>query len=118
MAFVLALARPNSAHAFQPLDPNTWPFISVPEVATSPNGGTTYGLMGFRAIAIRSWLGLSMSDTATKASPSLAELTIPSEAYGWRNAIRIQKWKAVGLFGFPYRHATPGEMARHFSGRA
>ena len=45
VAFVLALARPKSAHAFQPLDPNTWPFIPVPEVATSPNGGTTYGLM-------------------------------------------------------------------------
>lgn len=51
VAFVLALARPHSAHALQPVDPNRWPFIPVPEVATNPNGGTTYGLMGFRAIA-------------------------------------------------------------------
>ena len=33
-------------------------------------------------------------------------------------AIRIQKWKVVGLFGFPFRRATPGEMARHFLGGA
>ncbi len=29
----------------QPLDPNTWPFIPVPEVATDPNGGVTYGVL-------------------------------------------------------------------------
>jgi hypothetical protein len=51
VAFVLALARPHSAHAFQPLDPNRWPFIPVPDVATGLNGGTTYGLTGSRAIA-------------------------------------------------------------------
>jgi hypothetical protein len=26
-------------------DPNTWPFIPVPEVATDPNGGVTYGVL-------------------------------------------------------------------------
>ena len=108
VVFVLALARPNSAHAFQPLDPNSRPFIPVLEVATSPNGGTTYGLMtvfkqhddhgdassiiapditnegwDFVRSPIRSWSGLSTSGTATKASLSLAELTIPSDAYGW-----------------------------------
>src|SRR3984957_3783820 len=31
--------------AIQPLDPNTWPFIPVPEVATDPNGGVTYGVL-------------------------------------------------------------------------
>jgi hypothetical protein len=29
----------------QPMDPNTWPFIPVPEVATDPNGGVTYGVL-------------------------------------------------------------------------
>jgi hypothetical protein len=28
LVFVFELARQNSAHAFQPLDPNSWPFIS------------------------------------------------------------------------------------------
>lgn len=26
-------------------DPQTWPFIPVPEIATDPNGGTTVGLL-------------------------------------------------------------------------
>ncbi len=31
--------------AFKPQDPNSWPFIPVPEVATDPNGGVTYGVL-------------------------------------------------------------------------
>jgi hypothetical protein len=31
--------------SFKPQDPNTWPFIPVPEVATDPNGGVTYGVL-------------------------------------------------------------------------
>jgi hypothetical protein len=59
---ILAIA-PTAAHAFSPLDPstwsmpqydwssfklqdpNSWPFIPVPEVATNPNGGVTYGVL-------------------------------------------------------------------------
>ena len=33
------------AYPFSITDPNSWPFIPIPEVATDPNGGTTYGLM-------------------------------------------------------------------------
>jgi Omp85 superfamily domain len=33
------------ARAFNLMDPNSWPFIPVPEVATDPNGGTTVGLL-------------------------------------------------------------------------
>ncbi len=36
---------PPPARAFQFTDPDTWPFIPIPEVATDPNGGTTYGLL-------------------------------------------------------------------------
>jgi hypothetical protein len=32
-------------HAFKIQDPNSWPFIPVPEVATDPNGGVTYGVL-------------------------------------------------------------------------
>lgn len=32
-------------HSFKPQDPNSWPFIPVPEVATDPNGGVTYGVL-------------------------------------------------------------------------
>jgi hypothetical protein len=31
--------------AFKIQDPNSWPFIPVPEVATDPNGGVTYGVL-------------------------------------------------------------------------
>jgi hypothetical protein len=58
LAFVAALAiSAQSAEAFYPLCPdapirrfsltdhNTWPFIPVPEIATSPTGGTSVGLI-------------------------------------------------------------------------
>ena len=32
-------------HKFSLTDPDTWPFIPVPEVATDPNGGTTVGIL-------------------------------------------------------------------------
>jgi hypothetical protein len=31
--------------AFKLQDPNSWPFIPVPEIATDPNGGVTYGVL-------------------------------------------------------------------------
>jgi Omp85 superfamily domain len=31
--------------SFKAQDPNSWPFIPVPEVATDPNGGVTYGVL-------------------------------------------------------------------------
>src|ERR1700722_20815924 len=44
-----SLLHPDTwSHAFdsfQLMDPNTWPFIPVPEVATDPNGGITYGVL-------------------------------------------------------------------------
>jgi hypothetical protein len=39
------LIGPRLASAFQVTDPNNWPFIPIPEVATDPNGGTTYGML-------------------------------------------------------------------------
>lgn len=32
-------------HHFTLTDPDTWPFIPVPEIATDPNGGTTVGIL-------------------------------------------------------------------------
>ncbi len=32
-------------NSFSATDPNSWPFIPVPEVATDPNGGVTYGIL-------------------------------------------------------------------------
>jgi hypothetical protein len=32
-------------HKFSLTDPDTWPFIPVPEIATDPNGGTTGGIL-------------------------------------------------------------------------
>ncbi len=32
-------------HSFSATDPGSWPFIPVPEVATDPNGGVTYGVL-------------------------------------------------------------------------
>jgi len=32
-------------HEFNLTDPNSWPFIPVPEIATDPNGGTTGGVL-------------------------------------------------------------------------
>jgi len=32
-------------HNFTLKDPDTWPFIPVPEIATDPNGGTTVGIL-------------------------------------------------------------------------
>src|SRR5215469_1994920 len=32
-------------NSFKVQDPNSWPFIPVPEVATDPNGGVTYGVL-------------------------------------------------------------------------
>src|SRR5713226_2080746 len=48
-AHAFSLVDPSTwAHAFdgfQLTEPNTWPFIPVPEVATAPNGGVTYGVL-------------------------------------------------------------------------
>ncbi len=30
---------------FNPANPDTWPFIPIPMIATDPNGGTTYGII-------------------------------------------------------------------------
>jgi outer membrane protein assembly factor BamA len=35
----------SSALAFDLTDPQSWPFIPVPEIATDPNGGTTVGIL-------------------------------------------------------------------------
>jgi hypothetical protein len=35
----------TTARAFDLMDPGSWPFIPVPEVATDPNGGTTAGIL-------------------------------------------------------------------------
>ncbi|MGB8412537.1 MAG: BamA/TamA family outer membrane protein [Candidatus Binatus sp.] len=32
-------------NSFKLQDPNSWPFIPVPEIATDPNGGVTYGVL-------------------------------------------------------------------------
>ncbi len=43
-----AIVHPNQwqwPHRFSPTDPDTWPFIPVPEIATDPNGGTTGGIL-------------------------------------------------------------------------
>src|SRR5258708_19759631 len=44
-----SLLHPDTwSHAFDNFkltDPNSWPFIPVPEVATDPNGGVTYGVL-------------------------------------------------------------------------
>jgi outer membrane protein assembly factor BamA len=45
LVLTLVLFPPRAVYAFQLTDPNTWPCIPIPEVATDPNGGTTYGLM-------------------------------------------------------------------------
>jgi outer membrane protein assembly factor BamA len=45
LILTFALLSPRAVYAFDITDPNTWPFIPIPEVATDPNGGTTYGLM-------------------------------------------------------------------------
>jgi len=40
-----AILRPPLARAVQLTNPDTWPFIPIPEVDTDPNGGTTYGML-------------------------------------------------------------------------
>ncbi len=37
--------HPRLALSFQLSDPNSWPFLPIPEISTNPNGGTTYGLL-------------------------------------------------------------------------
>src|SRR5262249_1687272 len=45
IALVFCISSSASALAFNLTDPNSWPFIPVPEVATDPNGGTTVGVL-------------------------------------------------------------------------
>jgi hypothetical protein len=42
---ITVLIAAANAHAFDLADPNSWPFIPVPEIATDPNGGTTIGVL-------------------------------------------------------------------------
>ena len=42
---VLGMVWAGSALAYDLMDPSSWPFIPVPEVATDPNGGTTIGIL-------------------------------------------------------------------------
>ncbi len=35
----------NGRKKFSLTNPDTWPFIPVPEIATDPNGGTTVGIL-------------------------------------------------------------------------
>jgi outer membrane protein assembly factor BamA len=44
-ALVLGVMWISSAFAFDLTDPQSWPFIPVPEIATDPNGGTTVGIL-------------------------------------------------------------------------
>ncbi|HEY2485455.1 MAG TPA: BamA/TamA family outer membrane protein [Candidatus Binataceae bacterium] len=44
-ALVLGVMWISSALAFDLTDPQSWPFIPVPEIATDPNGGTTVGIL-------------------------------------------------------------------------
>jgi len=44
-AALLCISIATRARAFDLTNPNTWPVIPVPEVATDPNGGTTVGLL-------------------------------------------------------------------------
>src|SRR2546421_10907959 len=47
VVFVLLLGfiRVAAAHAFDLMNPQSWPVIPVPEIATDPNGGTTVGVL-------------------------------------------------------------------------
>jgi hypothetical protein len=44
-ALLFGLVWVASACAYDLLDPTSWPFIPVPEIATDPNGGTTVGVL-------------------------------------------------------------------------
>jgi hypothetical protein len=44
-ALALGVMWISSALAFDLTDPQSWPFIPVPEIATDPNGGTTVGVL-------------------------------------------------------------------------
>lgn len=45
LMIVLGMAWAQSALAYDLMDPSSWPFIPVPEIATDPNGGTTIGIL-------------------------------------------------------------------------
>jgi len=42
---IIALTWISGAFAYDLMDPTSWPFIPVPEIATDPNGGTTIGIL-------------------------------------------------------------------------
>ncbi|HVM94753.1 MAG TPA: BamA/TamA family outer membrane protein [Candidatus Acidoferrales bacterium] len=45
LTLAAAVLVPRLARSFELTDPNSWPFLPVPEISTDPNGGTTYGLL-------------------------------------------------------------------------
>ncbi len=74
---------------FSLVDPNTWPFIPVPEVATDPNAGTTAGVL---AVFLSTDQNQQISDifapdleTNTTMGPgtTLRYLSYPSEDTQW-----------------------------------
>ena len=45
VSILVGLIWITSAFAYDLMDPTSWPFIPVPEIATDPNGGVTAGLL-------------------------------------------------------------------------
>jgi predicted dehydrogenase len=65
---------------FSLIDPNSWPFIPVPEVATDPNSGTTVGMLVEFEEGVRG----SFESSRTMVGP---ESQMAFEVYGTEGAL-------------------------------
>lgn len=83
------LVLAGSARAFDLANPNSWPLIPVPEVATDPNGGTTVGVLPVVLFTdhkdqIRNILAPDINwNTTLGAGGNFRYLAYPSEDTNW-----------------------------------
>lgn len=85
---------------FKLTDPDTWPFIPIPEVATDPNGGTTYGLLPVflyhdkKSQRIRAIFAPDITNNTTLGvGGTFRYLAYPSEDTQWSVVGAIQQTK-------------------------
>ena len=87
----------SSAFAYNLMDPTSWPFIPVPEIATDPNGGVTAGLLPVFLFTdtknqIRDILAPDINWNSTLgAGGAFRYMSYPSEDTNWYTVVGAQQ---------------------------
>ena len=97
LAMLIGLTWISSALAYDLMDPTSWPFIPVPEIATDPNGGVTAGILPVFLFTdtknqIRDIFAPDINWNSTLgAGGSFRYMSYPSEDTNWYTVLGAQQ---------------------------